>query len=292
MPPCCMCQEIPRGNDPALSNEICAFCGLWGVPPGPDREEMRKKRMKKEMRHSVYSNGDQCGGCKKYFSDTLAPYLSSDNRQLCYACLAEVPQKGGMTPSARSTSDGPTYGGARSNKGKPRFSLISSWATEGLARVLTYGAEKYTIRNEAGKVVSSGANNWRKGLSWMETIDSLERHLAEFKKGNDRDSGPEGSGLPHIDLIACNVMFLSEFQKTNNGTDDRFKAVPPVINLGSADMKVYGATGELIATVPPEPTRGGLVAPATKSNLDPSGTFCPCAQCVAKRLENEKCRSK
>lgn len=44
--------------------------------------------------------------------------------------------------------------------------------------------------------------------------------------GNDID--PE-SGLPHIDHIAANVMFLSHFQKcdTNNdgGFDDRYKAM-------------------------------------------------------------------
>lgn len=107
--------------------------------------------------------------------------------------------------------------GLRYNEDKPRLSLVSPWALEGLAAVLTYGEKKYTTETQ------SGAHNWRKGLSWMETIDSLERHLIDFKKGIDTDDGPKGSGLPHIDLLACNAMFLSEFQKLGRGTDDRWK---------------------------------------------------------------------
>lgn len=98
--------------------------------------------------------------------------------------------------------------GDRYNEGKPRMSLVSPYAHEGLARVLTYGAKKYA------------AWNWTKGLSWGETIDSLERHLAEFKKGVWLD--PE-SGLPHIDHALCNAMFLSHFEKTETGIDDRWK---------------------------------------------------------------------
>lgn len=104
--------------------------------------------------------------------------------------------------------------GLRYNKGKPRHSLISPWAMEGLAKVLTYGEKKHTTPE------ASGADNWRKGLSWRETIDSLKRHLTELEKGNDID---EESKLPHIDLLQCNAMFLSEFFHLKRGTDDRWR---------------------------------------------------------------------
>lgn len=97
--------------------------------------------------------------------------------------------------------------GLRYNAGKPRMSLRSPWADEGLAHVLTYGASKYALWN------------WAKGLSWGETLDSLERHLSAFKKGEELD---EESGLPHIDHVAFNVMALSHFQKLGTGTDDRW----------------------------------------------------------------------
>lgn len=98
-------------------------------------------------------------------------------------------------------------------EGKPRFSLLSVWATEGLAKVFTAGAKKYA------------AHNWAKGLSWSETIDSLERHLAAFKKGEELDDGPGGTGLPHIDQVAWNAHVLSHFTKLSQyaAFDDRWK---------------------------------------------------------------------
>lgn len=87
-------------------------------------------------------------------------------------------------------------GGIRANEGKPRFSLISPYAAEGLAKVLTYGAAKYE------------PHNWKKGLSFEETIDSLMRHLTAIQRGELID--PE-TGLMHIDHVQCNAMFLSHF---------------------------------------------------------------------------------
>jgi len=102
--------------------------------------------------------------------------------------------------------------GLRYNAGKPRMDLISPWAAEGHAEVLTYGMKKYA------------AYNWAKGLSWSETVASLERHLAAFKKGEDIDRIEDGgSGLPHIDHLQANAAFLSHFQKTKTGTDDRWR---------------------------------------------------------------------
>ncbi len=93
---------------------------------------------------------------------------------------------------------------------KLRFELISDVAEAGLAQVLTFGAKKYA------------ADNWRKGMEWRRVIGALKRHLHAFSCGEDID--PE-SGLPHIDHAMCCVMFLSEYQKLQLGTDDRFKGV-------------------------------------------------------------------
>jgi len=64
------------------------------------------------------------------------------------------------------------------------------------------------------------AYNWAIGLSWNQTMDSLMRHLGDFKEGKNID---EESKLPHIDHVLVNAMFLSVYQKRNLGTDDRFK---------------------------------------------------------------------
>lgn len=94
---------------------------------------------------------------------------------------------------------------------KVMMELLSEPAMEGLARVLTYGAKKYA------------ADNWRQGMHWRRLIGAALRHLFEFMRGNDID--PE-SGLPHIDHALCCLMFLSEYQKREVGTDDRWTGRP------------------------------------------------------------------
>lgn len=91
---------------------------------------------------------------------------------------------------------------------KPKMSLLSSVALEGLAKVMTYGASKYD------------SHNWRKGFNWTRLIDSLQRHMLAFNDGVDID---KESGLPHIDHVAANVMMLQEHYHKALGIDDRYK---------------------------------------------------------------------
>lgn len=84
--------------------------------------------------------------------------------------------------------------GTKHDNGKPRLGLVDPWALEGLAAVLTFGAQKYS------------ANNWRGGIKNSRLVDSLERHLGAIKKGEYIDGE---SGLHHIDHLGCNWMFLS-----------------------------------------------------------------------------------
>jgi hypothetical protein len=109
-----------------------------------------------------------------------------------------------------------TSGGRKNDGGKPLLSLVSTPAIFGLARVLTFGAQKYS------------ADNWRDGFAWRRLINSLLRHGLEFSDGQDIDAE---SGLPIIDHLGCCWMFLSEAQKRQQGTDDRFKAPPQDVRL-------------------------------------------------------------
>ncbi len=108
----------------------------------------------------------------------------------------------------------------RYNQNKLRVSLVPVSAIEGIASVLTYGANKYTVKDEEGNVIIDGANNWRSGSNWTSVIDSLERHLLAFKRGEDRCSE---SGELHIDHLMCNAAFLKEFYRIHPDKDDRIK---------------------------------------------------------------------
>lgn len=99
--------------------------------------------------------------------------------------------------------------GTKADNGKASCDLLSPVAMLGTAKVLDFGKAKY------------GSHNWRKGLSWGRIISALLRHTLAFMSGEDLD--PE-SGLPHVDHIACNVMFLQEFYRTRKDLDDRYKA--------------------------------------------------------------------
>lgn len=104
-------------------------------------------------------------------------------------------------------------GALRYNGNKLRVDLISPYAMEGLADVLTHSC---TVKRADG-APPYPPRNWEKGLSWEQTLASLERHVMELKKGNLIDPF---SGKPHADHIQCNAMFLSHFHHTNTGTND------------------------------------------------------------------------
>lgn len=91
------------------------------------------------------------------------------------------------------------------DEAKVRMELVDPLAMEGLAKVLDFGARKYAV------------DNWRSGFNYTRIIGSLERHLNAIKRGEFTD--PE-SGLPHIDHVGCNWMFLSYFMKERPDLND------------------------------------------------------------------------
>ena len=95
--------------------------------------------------------------------------------------------------------------GTKHDQDKPMLNLIDPQAIEGLASVLTFGAKKYA------------ADNWRDGISNSRLIASLLRHLFAIMRGEYTD--PE-SGLPHIDHVGCNWMFLSNNLKNRPDLND------------------------------------------------------------------------
>ena len=101
--------------------------------------------------------------------------------------------------------------GIKYDNEKPKMDLLDADALLGLAKVLTFGAQKYA------------AHNWRNGINYSRVSAALHRHLAALQRGEDID--PE-SGLPHIDHLGCCWMFMSNFMKhpeLYENLDDRWK---------------------------------------------------------------------
>lgn len=111
--------------------------------------------------------------------------------------------------------------GVRFNAGKLRHDLIPVSSKEALAKVLTFGAQKYADRN------------WEKGLSWMSCYASAERHLNAFASGEDFD--PE-SGLLHLEHAMTNMAFIIEYYRTHPELDDRPRHVRTHIGLDIDDV--------------------------------------------------------
>lgn len=85
--------------------------------------------------------------------------------------------------------------GKKYDNDKVRMDLVPLEVVENIAKILTMGADKY------------GENNWQNLPDfWKRYKAALLRHLTAIDKGELID--PE-SGLPHIDHVLCNAVFLS-----------------------------------------------------------------------------------
>ncbi len=105
--------------------------------------------------------------------------------------------------------------GIRYNTDKDKLSWVPASLERAVAKVLWKSAKE-----NGGKYP---AQNWRKGMSWSETGESLLRHVKSWlQDGEDVD---KESGLPTLYHVATNVAFLIEYMETHPELDDRFKKV-------------------------------------------------------------------
>lgn len=104
-------------------------------------------------------------------------------------------------------------GAVREGIGIPYTRHVPLEAIAAAAASLEYGAKKYADRN------------WEKGLPWQQMIDSLKRHIEDFERGHDYDSGEDGSDLHQVCMIMASAMMLSASVIRGIGVDDRLPAV-------------------------------------------------------------------
>jgi hypothetical protein len=98
--------------------------------------------------------------------------------------------------------------GRKDDQDKLRYDLIPPELLEEVARVLTYGAVKYSERN------------WEKGMAWHRPFGALMRHMWAWWRGENVD--PE-TGFSHLAHAACCIAFLITYERRRIGTDDRHK---------------------------------------------------------------------
>jgi len=103
---------------------------------------------------------------------------------------------------------------ARFSEGKIRHDLVAPWALDQIAKVYTYGTQKYSD------------DNWWKGLKWKKDVfGCILRHVWKWFRGEVND---DESGLHHLAHAAWNCMALMEYERNGLGVDDR---VPYVLDL-------------------------------------------------------------
>lgn len=97
-----------------------------------------------------------------------------------------------------SVEDAPTTG-SKHDTGKPLMGAVPPNALLAVAKVLTFGAEKY------------GRDNWRQ-VENAETryLDAALRHINAYQRGELAD--PEG-GESHLAHAVCSLMFMLELQE-------------------------------------------------------------------------------
>ncbi len=97
-------------------------------------------------------------------------------------------------------------GGRKDDTSKSPYELIAPELLEAIARVLAFGAEKYTPRN------------WEEGMSWGRVFGALMRHMWAWWAKEDVD---EETGMSHLWHAACCIMFLLAYEERGIGEDDR-----------------------------------------------------------------------
>jgi hypothetical protein len=96
------------------------------------------------------------------------------------------------------TTKPPLTHGVKYDGEKPRFELMPPRASLEVAKVLTYGAKKYS------------AENWRLVPEAKERyLGAAYRHLNQYHSGQVLDSE---TGLEHLAHAICSLMFILELR--------------------------------------------------------------------------------
>lgn len=104
--------------------------------------------------------------------------------------------------------------GVKYDGDKPRMGLVPPKAILEVAKVLTYGAQKYS------------AENWRKvPEAHQRYLDAALRHINQYHQGQIIDNE---TGINHLAHAICSLLFIVEL--------DELKATPEPYQSKSVDV--------------------------------------------------------
>ena len=150
---------------------------------------------------SMSSNGDNSS---LHYVSPEGPLHFKGPRKSCELQLEEWQAKYENKPRTREREE---MKGIKYDDGKARMSLVPHGAMEEVAKVLAFGANKYS------------PGNWAKGIQYSRLLDAAERHVGAFNEGQDKDNE---SGLSHIAHATCCLLFLLWMEKNKPEMDDRW----------------------------------------------------------------------
>lgn len=103
--------------------------------------------------------------------------------------------------------------GTKLDSGKLRHDLLPPDAMNEVARIFTFGAEKYADRN------------WEKGMDWGRVYAAQQRHMMAFWGGEMYD--PE-TGMLHTAHATFGTLVLTAYSLRGIGLDSRNALLPPL----------------------------------------------------------------
>ena len=92
---------------------------------------------------------------------------------------------------------------AKADAGKLQLTLVPTEITRCIAKIRMYGTEKY-----------HDPDNWKR-VELPRYKDAAYRHFLAYL--DDPKSVDEESGLPHLWHLACNIAFMCEMEKFDDG---------------------------------------------------------------------------
>lgn len=170
------CTNAPHCPSPAAHNsDYCEYCRP------PEEVPVQITRTKSEVLTNITERAIHRRIC--HTSGCARPKHADDN--YCFECLTT------RSPAAPAA-------GRKFDADKPRYDLVPPQALEEVAKVLTFGAQKYDD------------DNWKKvpGLRRRYFAAGM-RHLWAWFKGERTD---EETGLSHLAHAICCFMFMLELE--------------------------------------------------------------------------------